>query len=435
MALGGGTWTSQNKTLPGSYVNFVSIAKADASLSDRGVVAMPLTLNWGETDKVITVDGEDFRNYAQNIFGYHSGAPELRDVSEIFLHATKLHFYRVIGSNAEKASNAYAEALFPGTRGNDLKIVIQSNADESEKYDVMTYLGSRLVDIQTVSKSEDLKANSFVSFKSEKLTSVPGAALTGGTNGDSPTVQDYQKALNAFEAYHFNVLGCPVTDDSIIKLFAAYTKRMRNEVGSKFQTVVYNYEKADTEGVISVVTSAKEAAHGLVFWVSGAQAGCGVAESLTNRLYDGSYTVDASMTQVELSKAIKAGKFAFHLVNDEVRVLEDINTFVSYSDEKNADFSSNQTIRVLDQIANDTAAMFSTRYLGKVPNDASGRISLWNEICKIYQSLEAVRAIEGFTADDVTILPGETKKSVICTCKAVNVINAMSKLYVSVIVQ
>ena len=50
MALGGGTWTSQNKTLPGSYVNFVSIAKADASLSDRGVVAMPLTLNWGETD-------------------------------------------------------------------------------------------------------------------------------------------------------------------------------------------------------------------------------------------------------------------------------------------------------------------------------------------------------------------------------------------------
>ena len=59
-----------------------------------------------------------------------------------------------------------------------------------------------------------------------------------------------------------------------------------------------------------------------------------------------------------------------HDVDGETRVLSDINTFVSITDEKGADFSSNQTIRVLDQIANDIAVLFGTKYLGKVPTTA-----------------------------------------------------------------
>ncbi len=47
MALGGGTFTSQNKTLPGSYINFVSAARAQALMGERGTVTMGLELNWG----------------------------------------------------------------------------------------------------------------------------------------------------------------------------------------------------------------------------------------------------------------------------------------------------------------------------------------------------------------------------------------------------
>jgi len=43
MALGGGTFLVQNKVLPGSYINFISAARASAVLSDRGVATMPLT--------------------------------------------------------------------------------------------------------------------------------------------------------------------------------------------------------------------------------------------------------------------------------------------------------------------------------------------------------------------------------------------------------
>ena len=47
MALGGGSFITQNKVLPGAYINFVSVASASATLSDRGVVTMPLELDWG----------------------------------------------------------------------------------------------------------------------------------------------------------------------------------------------------------------------------------------------------------------------------------------------------------------------------------------------------------------------------------------------------
>ena len=49
MALGGGIYVAQNKVLPGAYINFISKAVATASLSDRGIVTMPLELDWERT--------------------------------------------------------------------------------------------------------------------------------------------------------------------------------------------------------------------------------------------------------------------------------------------------------------------------------------------------------------------------------------------------
>ena len=124
----------------------------------------------------------------------------------------------------------------------------------------------------------------------------------------------------------------------------------------------------------------------------------------------------------------------FHMVDEQVVVLTDINTFVSVTDEKSSDFSSNQTIRVLDQIANDIAVLFGTKYIGKVPNDAAGRISLWNDIVKHHQELQNIRAIEDFSSDNVTVEQGDTKKSVVVT-DYVTPVNAMEQLYMTVYVQ
>ena len=45
MALGGGTFLVQNKILPGAYINFISVANASASLSDRGIATLPLPMD------------------------------------------------------------------------------------------------------------------------------------------------------------------------------------------------------------------------------------------------------------------------------------------------------------------------------------------------------------------------------------------------------
>ena len=123
-----------------------------------------------------------------------------------------------------------------------------------------------------------------------------------------------------------------------------------------------------------------------------------------------------------------------HQVNEKINVLEDINTFVSVTDEKSGDFSSNQTVRVLDQIANDIAMLFGKKYVGKVPNDASGRVSLWNDIVKHHSELQRIRAIENFKPENVTVQQGETKKAV-AVSDSVTPVNAMSQLYMIVYVQ
>ncbi len=114
--------------------------------------------------------------------------------------------------------------------------------------------------------------------------------------------------------------------------------------------------------------------------------------------------------------------------------MDDINSLTTVTDTKGDVFKSNQTIRVCDQIANDTAVVFNTRYLGTVPNDANGRMALWNDICKLLQNLEKIRAIENFDTDTVTVTQGDTKKAVVCTVKNLNIVNAMAQLYMHVIV-
>ena len=143
--------------------------------------------------------------------------------------------------------------------------------------------------------------------------------------------------------------------------------------------------------------------------------------------------MDTAYTQVQLKTAISEGKFVFHKAGNNVRVLEDINTMVTVSDAQGDIFKDNQTIRVIDQIGNDIAVLFRTKYLGVVPNDAAGRISLWSDIVKHHEQLQEMRAIEDFSDADVTVERGDTKKSVVVT-DLVTVVNAMSRLYMTVTV-
>lgn len=433
MALGGGTFTAQNKTIHGTYINFVSAAAASAAISDRGVATMPLELDWGIEGRVFEVSNEEYQKNSMKIFGYSVDNAKMKGLNDLFIGAKTLYAYR-LNSGGTKASNEYAEALYSGVRGNDIMIVIQDNADQTGMHDVITYLGTAKVDEQTVGKAEQLTANDYVRFKDTELSTTAGTPLSGGTNGtvDGSAHQSY---INKIEPYSFNTMGVVTADSGTKKLYAAFVKRMRDEVGVKFQLVLHDCE-ADYMGVINVknkVTDDGWAESSLVYWVTGAQCGCAVNKSCQNKKYDGAFTVDTEYTQNDLKAAINKGEFILHNVSGDVRVLEDINSMVTESDTQGAVFKDNQTVRVIDQIGNDDALLFNTKYLGVVPNNAAGRISLWSDLVKIRQQLQELGAIEEFTDKDVTVEQGDSKKSVVVN-GSIQVVNAMSKVYMTITV-
>ena len=321
--LGGGVFVTQNKILPGSYINFVNATKASSTVGERGTVAIALAL------------------------GKAYDSAELAPLREIFCNATKCLIY------------------------------------------------------------------------------------------DLGTSKTAQNAVDALEPYDFNVL-CAYTDVAEdVALYIARVKDWRDAVGKKCQLVVYNTADVDHEGVINVVSTVADEdaeAYALVAWVAGAEAGCPINESRTNAKYNGEYTVVTDKTQTQLETCLKNGEFAFHLVYGEVRVLEDINSLTTTSVDKGEDFKSNQTIRVIDQIANDIAKLFNTKYLGKIPNNASGRVSLWADIVAHHRQLESIQAIENFDSALVTVEQGANKKSVVVN-DVVTVVNAMAQLYMTVVIQ
>ena len=447
MGLGGGTFISQNKILPGAYVNFVSAARASTELSDRGIATIPLALDWGSLGEVVEVSAAEFRERSLMLFGYGYDDEKLKCLRDLFRNTRTAYLYR-LGSDGRVASNEYATARHAGARGNDLCVVIATNPDDASKKDVMLYLDAALVDRQTVASAGELAGNGYVAWDPEAgLQDTAGSRLSGGSSPDI-TIADYQAYLDKIESYAFNAIGCPAGDQNLKGLFAAFTRRMRDEQGMKFQCVLYNPEAcSDYEGIVDVLNKAGGGegagagaggdgqggadAWGLVYWTVGVVAGTAVNASATNKAYDGEYVPDTGYTQSQLESAIKAGKFTFHRVGGDIRVLSDINSLVGTTEAKGAEFKENQTIRVIDEIANNIAVLFNKKYIGAIANDADGRISLWSDIVAMHERLQAVRAIEGFSSGDVEVLPGEAKRAVVVN-GLVTPVNAMSQLYMTV---
>lgn len=430
MALGGGTFISQNKKLPGSYINFASAQNASSSIGERGIAAMAIEMDWGKDGEIIEVTSQNFAKDSLKIFGYDYSHEKLKGLRDLFKNVKKAYFYRLNTGN--KATTDIATAKNSGTRGNDIRIVVAKNIDDDAKYDVITYLGTKEVDKQTVKEVSELLDNDYVTFSMETLEVTAGKNLTGGTNGDV-SGEAHQNFLDKLESYQVNAIGCTAKDQSTSNLYVQYAKRLRDEQGIKFQVVLYN-NAANYEGVVNVKNTTAEDDSALVYWVTGVIAGCEINKSNTNKTYDGEYTINADYTQAQLEASIDAGEFTLHKVGDEIRVLVDINSLVDTTSEKGEEFKSNQTIRVLDQIASDVASVFNSKYLGKIANNEAGRTSLWSDIVTLFKDYQTLQAIENFEDEDISVEIGNDKKSVTINT-SVQVINAMEKLYMTVVVE
>lgn len=451
MALGGGTWQFQNKILPGTYINFASKVRAEADISERGYATMALPFNWGPENVVFPVTAEEFQGKSLSIFGYDYTADELKGLRDLFINAKTVYFYR-LSNNAVAAKNGMGTAKYAGVRGNDITTEVATDVDDPDTFDVKTYIKvdgiNALVDNQKQVKAwTDVTDNDYVKWSRAggNMVATAGTPMIGGSNGDEITGAQYQAYIDAISPYYFNTMGYPGTDTKIQSLLINFCKRMRDDVGSKFQLVLYGAEGVDYEGVISIANKATDSGvspASLVYWVTGAEASCAINASLTNTTYNGEFTVDTNYSQSQLSAGIQKGRLMFHNVHrtvsgelvGETKVLTDINTFTSFVKKKNSDFSLNQVIRVLDQDATDIANLFNKQYLGSEQNDEDGRTALWGDIVALHKEYQRVRAIQNFKAEDIPVPTQGTTKTAVLVQYEIQPTCCMEKLYINVIV-
>lgn len=432
--MAGGTWTTQNKVRPGAYVNTKNKNGATGTAETvAGVVTVPLPLDFGPEKKIVAIGASS--DLTQ--FGYDLGNEKMVLLQEAFKAAETVLVYRV-GSGVKAKiveGDLTAEALYGGTRGNDINVVSKANVNVAGSFDVETYLGGRLVDSQTAAKIEDLQPNKVVEFAGTGDLTAFSIALAGGTNV-AANVQDYMDYFEKVSVFDFNVMALPVTDEAIKAAGASFIKRLRDEEGKKCQVAIASFA-GDHEAVINVknsvilsdgTTVTKEQA---TAWVAGASAAAGVTTSLTYKEYPNAVDVTPRLLHSEIVDALKNGEFIFTERRGKVVVEQDINSLRSFTSDKGKDFSKNRVLRVLDNIANDAMQTFEDHFIGKINNDVDGREMFKANRIAYFDALQGAGAIINFEADDVQVLPGDEKEAVLLTVE-VQPVDAMEKLYMTV---
>lgn len=440
--MAGGTWTTQNKVLPGVYSNFIGVGPNPSVIADRGIVALPVILPWLEEHTVLSLNPADVAQFVADFDDF------ALPVKEAMKKAKQLYFYRLNKGSIATATigNLICTAKHSGTFGNRLKVSVENVLGQTGKYYVVTWFDTEEVDRQLVADIKQLEDNYWINFSvsgsDDSLASNAGVPLASGSNG-TVTINDYAKFFTAIETYTFNAIACPSDDIDIKALFVAFVKRMVNDEGKYMQGVIPDIITADFEGLISVKNGVylEGGRHipGTIAaaYIAGATASVSLGASLTHGNYDGAVNVDRRYTEQEQIELAKTGQMVFipsPTASNRVVVQKDINTLVTFDDKRTYAMSKNKIIRIAYDLATNINNIGLNWFVGKIPNDEEGRSLLHAAILEYFRDLERQRALRDVTPDDIIVKPGRLIDAVVVDYHA-KVVDVMEIIYNTIYVQ
>ena len=445
--MAGGTWLSQNKILPGVYINVKSKGNMPVAAGQKGVVAICEPLSWGPSGVVSEyISGDDPTPIIGNNL-LSNAALFLREMtkgSDTTPPPKKILIYRPTGTSGAKATATVgaltATAKYNGTRGNDISIVVTADPDNAGFYTIATVVDGEIVASCYLDDLDNLESNDWadLSGTGTTITTTAGTALTGGVD---PTVSatDYADFMTAVEPYQFDVVCYDGSNATIASALQAFVIRVSDSVGRKCILVAAGLTTPNSERVINVLNGVKLSdgtsltAQQATWWVAGAEAGAPYNKSLTFAQYPGSVEANPKKTTSELETAVTAGQLVFFDEFELVRVCTDINSLTSFTPDKGSEFSKNRVMRVLDQICNDVYAQFSKYYIGKLDNNEDGRGLMKAWIVGYLKEMQANNGIQDFDSSDVTVEQGNTLDSVVVTI-AIMPVDSVEKVYTTITV-
>jgi len=189
--MAGGTWQTQNKVRPGAYINVIGVPKPLSSVGERGVVAVPMALSWG--DQVISLSAQDLvKGDSLLKVGLSYSDADALPFRLLFEGAASAIIYRTNYTVATKASVSVlgvgtVTATSAGAFGNNIAIKFEKDTSGgSPVYFLKTYISGTLQVTQKSSTLTDLAGNDWVTVAFQESptlsTSTEVLDLTGGTD-------------------------------------------------------------------------------------------------------------------------------------------------------------------------------------------------------------------------------------------------------------
>lgn len=414
------------RIIPGTSIK-VRAGARETETGVTGVVAMPLELDWGAS-LIHIRSGENVFNK----LGYKLSNVKLKLVNEVMKYADELYLYRMnegTKATAELATGITATALYGGIRGNDITVVVSASG---EKWTIKTMLDITEVDSQLVATATDFKTNDFIAITGEGTLEVKTVKLTTGTNGTAKPITDF---TNEISKYDYNVLAYTGSDSetkTALKEFVLEERANARNVQAVMNGIVSDNKAIYNSTVGLKYTEYELTASEACATMAAVIAKCGIEKSATMYDVKGAIDVVPRLTKEQQETKTLNGETLFVYLHGGVKVLYDINSLTTFTEENPKDFRKGLIIRTLDKYAADLQILLDTKVIGEIRNGTNGRNRVKGMIAdmttKNYLDKEY---IEDFTADDITI----EKKSgeAIYVTVGIKPLDTIDKIYVEVI--
>ncbi len=387
--MAGGTFTlSGKKVRPGTYINVKSGKASSVAVNLEGAVVLPLIgAVYGPGKEFIKIDASaPDANFAKLGLSVYDDNAMMLLIRETLKGCGTV--YAFIPTEGTKATATIGEVLtctakYGGSLGNKLKVAVVANAELGSGYfNVSVYLDGALVETHSAVKlvGDLAGASDYIDFTGTATTALvanAGTNLTGGADGTMNNA-DFTAMLDASETLDYNVLAFPYSATTYSALVTAIRSKVRyfNEDAGKDVFAVLSGVAADYERILNVTNgvilsdgteiSAEQAAA----FIAGITAGASYTESNTYRQYPDAASVLNPKTHDQAVAAINNGEIFFSYDDSYNVVIEyDINSLVTFTEEKSEDYRKMRVQRTLDAYKKLIRANFPPN---KFDNDPDG---------------------------------------------------------------
>ena len=439
-----GLWDEKNiSRLPGSYNRFLTKAYETIKGGNHGVLAMPIKADWGKTGEVVEITslaelkenfGEDF-----DFSSYKLGRIALLGKPE------KLLLYRVVDQNAHVGSvNLQNDEETPKDvialktkykSSRPFNITVLNNISDENSIDLILYDGTTEINrieqvannVDSVVEAINLSMDEITATKIEGasggLAIVSNVTFTGGNDGCSEIkLEQYLEALNEFKKYNFDGFVLDgVTDREIQNVCKSFILQLKengtdvigffggdddiNEANSA--SLNFNNENIVNVGIPCTYEGRYYSAAEVAVYIAALTLSLNLKESLCYRetIFD---DVFVKLDKKQMLNATKKGTLILVKEDDKVIILDDKNTYTTYTEKKGEVFGELRCTRFINIVNQDTLTNNKTS-VGKITDDEDDKLTFICSLKKYFEAFQDAKLIRNFTVEIDEDIPEDLK--------------------------